>query len=130
MPGGVVPYSVISPYETLFDKLDQAASDSNCGFLKTNGPLLECFKRDATTGEILFDCLLHLQEWKARSQQLHMLLQIQETIQDAGENFLLTHSTVRLNYYNIADGNSHLLQSVHYDHEPAKPGHPIFHAQF
>jgi len=79
MPGGVVPYDVMSPYEALLRTLDEAAAKANCGFTKVAEPLIECFRRQ-DDGSVVFHCVVHLQEWRVRKEQLHILLHIQETI--------------------------------------------------
>jgi hypothetical protein len=127
MPAGILPYDVTGPYETLLKSLEDAAIKANCGFTKVTDPLLECFTRQ-DDGTTIFNCFVHLQDWKARKQRLHILLHVQETIGQKPD-YRLERSTVRVNYFKVSEGNAQLLQSIHFDFGPSQHRHPVFHAQ-
>ncbi len=125
-----LPYEVVNAYERLVAALEDASSDADCGFIKYTDPLPACFKFDHE-GLAIFDCCLHLTEWKARGssakERVNILVHIHEAFRRSDR--VLVRSTVQVSYFRIEKTSATLLQSVHFDYGPEQDAHPLFHAQ-
>jgi hypothetical protein len=128
MSASALPYALTSAYETLVKLLEDAAANSNCGLVRMTDPIRACFASHEDN-MVIFNCFLHLQEWQARKQHLHILLQVQESIKLGGGEPVLAQSTVTINYFKVKDNQAQLLQALHFDYGPEQKSHPIFHAQ-
>lgn len=125
-----LPFRTKNNYDLLVSAFEDAAGEANCGLLQATRPLSAKFlpaPDDCNT----FEAYIHLYEWNVRStsgkERVHILLHVQETIECATRR--LTHSTVRVGYFQVQDNRAILLHSVHFDHGPTQDAHPMFHAQ-
>lgn len=73
---------------------------------------------------------IHLIEWPWRhgsSEKLHILIDGKETINS--KTLRVSRSWIKVNYFGNAGKKIKPLESIHYDYQPARAGHPLFHAQ-
>ncbi|HYV35184.1 MAG TPA: hypothetical protein VE988_05740 [Gemmataceae bacterium] len=126
-----VPPKIYSPYENLLVALEDAATQSNTGFVAHRPSLVPCF-RYVPNNHITFETRILLHEWKWRAAAAHhritMAIHAQEEMTKDGAN--LIRSTVGVSYYSIENRQARLLHTVHFDYAPDSPCHPTFHAQF
>lgn len=126
-----VPYGLKQPYETLLNELDDKASMSNCGLVKTFGR----FERSENdNSRVVFNSFVRLANWAARAtsdkESVDIIIHIQETIHEQQHNkFVLERSTVRVSYFTVEGQEAKLLHGIHFDYGPEQQSHPIFHAQ-
>lgn len=130
MPGNekVLKYGDREKYDALVEFLRATCEQANCG---TVAWTRLCDRFRYTSGKAELTGYLHLRDWKWRgasaSERVHILAEIQETVRCSDR--VLLKSTVRLDYYSVADDTAELLQCVHFDFEGEKDNHPIFHVQ-
>src|SRR5579871_4010325 len=95
---GPLPYDMKQPYEKLITELEDLGDKSDCGPLKIVGQ----FRKTEVDNVFCFDCYLHLQRWKERGssakERISIVVHIQETIQRQNHEYVLTRSTVHVNY--------------------------------
>lgn len=115
-------------YESLVIALENILEQSNSGALAWTKPVNKLFKEDAK--EILFTAYLHLKGWQwkgAPKDRIHTLLEIKERIDRAKKHMI--KSTIHVDHYAVQNEDATLLQSMHFDFDGEKDGHPLFHAQ-
>lgn len=121
-------HSVTGKYEALIQELKDVGTKANCGDVTEAKPIHSCFRSD-TAGNELFECALHLKEWRWKGvsgkERINILVQAREKIRRS--DYRLLNSTVCVNYFRVHDGK--LLQAFHFDYNPCQPDHPLFHMQ-
>jgi hypothetical protein len=127
----MLPYDVTEKYEALVTALEEASYGANCGFVEKVNPLQACFRTQAG-GKVIFNCILHLKEWKwkgvsGKQHGVNILIHAQEVIRQRDQALL--SSIVSVNYFDISAENTRLLQAFHFDYNPCQRDHALFHMQ-
>lgn len=124
------PNSIGSAYEDFLEAFRMAAEDADRTVKFPDKPVRACFSQLGETCE--FDRCLYLQGWPSRrlakDKRLDIVIRVLETFKQPG--WLLTKSTVYLNYLVVSNSKAVLAQSLHYDFvEGGQTNHPFFHVQ-
>ncbi len=121
-------HKITGKYEALIQELKDVGTKADCGDVAEAKPIHSCFRSDQTGNE-LFECVLHLKEWRWKGvsgkERINILVQAREKIRRQ-DHALLT-STVCVNYFRAQDGT--FLQAFHFDYDPSQADHPLFHMQ-
>lgn len=124
----MLKYAITQKYEQLVESLRKIGEEANCGNVMQHAPVQTCFSSNEH-GDVFFDCLLFLKEWRwkgvSRHEKVNILLRAKETI--VRKNLKVKTSSVNVNYFKSDSGE--LLQAFHYDHDPTQVDHPIYHMQ-
>lgn len=128
------PNNVGSAYENFLAAFQKAAEESNRQMKFSDRPVRSRFNQVAGD-KATFEHCIYLERWPCRrlgaDKRLDIAVKAIETFTTAPE-WLLTKSTVYLNYILVTDGKADLAQSLHYDFDadaqPIYP-HPLFHVQ-
>lgn len=73
---------------------------------------------------------IHLILWPWRNlstERIHILVHGKETVDS--KTLRVTHSWIKVNYFEPVGKTLKPLESIHYDYKPPEAGHPLFHAQ-
>lgn len=129
-----LPSEIMMSYDNLLDAFEDASVQADCGIVeKTRNPCA-CFKPD-DEGNVFFECFIHCKNWKWKSatnkrlenKRVSIILHIAEKIRR--NDHVLLSSVVQVSYLDVEDGHARLLQSFHFDYDPCRRDHAIFHAQ-
>jgi hypothetical protein len=124
------PNVVGSAYEDFLEAFRIAVEDAGLVVKFPDKPVRACFSQ---AGEkYVFDRCLYLQGWPSRrlskDKRLDIVIRVLETFTQP--RWLLTKSTVYLNYLVISNSKAVLAQSLHYDFvDGGQTNHPFFHVQ-
>ena len=129
---GRPPYRVVSAYEDFLEAFRQAIEDANGQVIFPDVPLASCFTESGKGATVAFKRCLYLKDCPCRKlphgKRLDVAIMALEEI--TGPAWLLTRSTVYLNYFVVSNSKAHLAQSLHYDFlEGGQADHPFFHVQ-
>ncbi len=120
-------------YDNLLAAFEDSSIEADCGFVEKVCPLSGCF-RPRNHDRIEFACTIHCKDWKWKSttssrlqKKVSILIHAREAIRKRDRTLL--SSVVQVNYLAVEDGQSQLLQSVHFDYDLCHRDHPVFHAQ-
>jgi len=124
------PNNVRSAYESVLEAFRGAVEDAN-GNVVVPVPVNACFHSDDNSTATFQTCL-YLKAWPcrrlSRTKHLDIVIKALETF--TKPNWLLTKSTVYLNYFVVSDTTTQLVQSLHYDFvDGGQLNHPFFHVQ-
>jgi hypothetical protein len=137
------PYKLWGAYEAFIEAFRTAAEEANRPVEFDSTPLPSCF-RPLESGKAMFERCIYLKgwpsrtlgtnNWSSRTLSSHKRLDI---IVHALEEFtrpdwLLTKSTVYLNYLVVSNNRARLAQSLHFDFDAnarVQHPHPLFHVQ-
>jgi hypothetical protein len=125
----MLPYKVTQKYEALIQGLRDAGTSADCGDVAEARPIGACFRVNDAGDVVLFECALHLKQWKWKGvsgkERINILVQAREKIRR--EDQVLLTSVVAVNYFEVPSGE--LLQAFHFDYDPVQVDHPLFHVQ-
>lgn len=125
-----VPYDLKSAYEQVIESLEDAAVNANCGFV-FKAPI-----KFELVDEGVFKCefFVHLFEWKARNDQINVLMRVRECIASEESQWILKKSSVEVSYFK-AKKPARFMHGMHFDYSydyasvASQFAHPVFHAQ-
>jgi hypothetical protein len=123
---------VRSAYEALLEAFRRAVETAGKEVKFPDRPIHSCFS-PAEPGTAVFERCLYLKGWPCkrlgRNRRLDVVIKVLETF-TTGPEWLLTKSTVYLNYLVVSDSRAKLVQSLHYDFVAGgQTDHPLFHVQ-
>lgn len=126
-----VPNKIGSAYDDYLQAFRMAAEDANCQVFFPALPIRNSFRGSGTDAAI-FETCFYLKKLPSRklpkSKRLDVVIKAQETL--TKPSWILTKSTVYLNYFVISDTACRLVQSMHYDFvQGGQADHPYFHLQ-
>jgi len=124
------PYSVTSAYEDFIEAFRIAGQNANLEVYAPDVPLRDCFTKSVDPTTAVFRSCLYLKGWhcwpRKKDRSLDIVIKAVETFKIAG--WLLTQSTVSLNYIVVSHSSAKLVQSLHYDFvDTGQEDHPFFH---
>jgi hypothetical protein len=127
------PYRVWGAYETFIEAFRTAAEEANRAVTFDSKPLPSCFKL-SQNGKAEFERCIYLKGWPSlslgRDKRLDIIVHALEEF--TRPEWLLTKSTVYLNYLVVSNNKARLVQALHFDFDadarPKRP-HPLFHVQ-
>lgn len=127
------PYKVWGAYEAFIEAFRTAAEEANRRVTFDSNPLPSCFNL-LGNGKAEFERCIYLKGWPSqtlgRDKRLDILIHALEEF--TRPDWLLTKSTVYLNYLVVSNNKARLAQSLHFDFDAnARPKHPhpLFHVQ-
>jgi len=128
----LAPNKVGSAYEDFVQAFCTAAEDANSKVVLPDRPLRSCFTASGDTTAAFNSCL-YLKDWPcrklARIKRLDIVIKALEAF-TVGDPWLLTKSTVYLDYFVVANSAASLAQSLHFDFvDGGQADHPFFHVQ-
>ena len=126
------PNRVSSAYEEFIEVFRMAGVKANVDVCIPSRPLRACFTESGDPTTAVFTICLYLKGWHcrslARARRLDIVIKAEETL--TRSSWLLTKSTVRLNYIVVSNSTARLVQSLHYDFvDKEQEDHPFFHVQ-
>src|SRR4051794_19327877 len=111
----ITPDSVGSAYENFLGIFRIAAEDANREMKEPDRPTRSCF-RDLGNNTAIFERCMYLRGWPSRrlgtNKRLDIVIKACETFKTP--EWLLTKSTVYLNYFVVAESRGKLAQSLHF----------------
>ncbi len=130
----IPPNEVRSAYENFLAAFRRAAEQAGNQVKPVDPPVQSLFNRVAAD-KAKFEHCLYLEEWPSRrlgaGKRLDVAIKALEEFA-TDPQWLLTKSTVYLNYILVSDTTAELVQALHYDFDstvaPITP-HPLFHVQ-
>jgi hypothetical protein len=128
----IPPNDVGSAYEAYLEAFRRAAEMANQKVKFPDRPIRSCFSQSGNERAVFNRCL-YLKGWPCRrldaNKRLDIVVKALETFTTVPE-WLLTKSTVYLNYLVVSNSGAKLVQSLHYDFVAGgQPDHPLFHVQ-
>jgi hypothetical protein len=127
-----IPNDVRSAYEYIIEEFRKVAETATHNNMQIDKPLKDCFHESEDGKSINYIECFHLQDWPckklSKGKRLDIFVKAMETF--SRKPFLLTKSTVYVNYFIISSRNASLRQALHYDFvDGGQINHPFFHAQ-
>jgi hypothetical protein len=124
------PYSVTSAYEDFIEAFRIAGQNANLEVPAPATPLHDSFTRSGNPETAVFKTCLYLKGLPCRrlgsGRRLDIVIKAVETFKVP--KWLLTKSTVSVNYIVVSDPTAKLAQSLHYDFiDTGQKDHPFFH---
>jgi hypothetical protein len=138
-----IPYRVWGAYEAFIEAFRTAAEEANRSVNFDSNPLPNCF-RPLESGKAMFERCIYLKGWPSRTlgtdhwssrtlssdKRLDIIVHALEEF--TRPEWLLTKSTVYLNYLVVSNNRARLAQSLHFDFDAnarVQHPHPLFHVQ-
>jgi len=126
------PNHVRSAYEEFLEAFRTAVEGANLNLSNQSRPLKSSFVEAGSNDTAAFTWSFYLKGWPCRrlpkNKRLDIVVKAMETFQRPA--WVLTKSTVYVNYFVISDAGPTLAQSLHYDFvEGGQHHHPFFHVQ-
>ena len=119
---------VLDAYNRLPTTLEDVITGADRGFVYWTAPFSGRFTHGQNNSWV-FDAYLHLKKWKARKDEVGILVHAKEAIRRSNQSLLLLKSTVRVCYYRAVENTATPIQSIHFDYNNEEICHPIFHGQ-
>jgi hypothetical protein len=128
----LVPNRIRSAYEEFLEAFRTAVEAANLNLLNQSRPLKSSFILAGSNDRATFTWSFCLKDWPCKrlpkNKRLDIVVKAMETFNRA--SWVLTKSTVYVNYFVISDASAKLAQSLHYDFvEGGQHDHPFFHVQ-
>lgn len=126
------PYKITSAYEDFIEAFRSAVEAANFEVVFPRRPLCSCFTKLGDSTDAEFEICLYLKGCPCRPlagcKRLDIVIKALETFMMP--SWLLTKSSVYLNYFVVSDSAADLVQSLHYDFvDGGQADHPFFHLQ-
>jgi hypothetical protein len=125
------PNNVRSAYEDFLEAFQSTCDNANVEVRVPVLPLRDCFTESRKPATAEFRRCLYLRGWRCRKlgggRRLDIVIRAVETFETT--QWLLTKSTVFVNYIVVKDSAAKLAQSLHFDFmATGQKDHPFFHA--
>lgn len=125
-----IPYSQASAYEGLLESFRLAGEEGSGLVSLPSTPVLDSFTQSTDTAAVEFKTCVYLRDWPCRrlprSKRLHVAISALEKVQR--KSWVLTQSSVYLNYFVVSNSAAHLVQALHFDFVAGgQADHPFFH---
>jgi hypothetical protein len=126
------PNSVRSAYEDFLEAFRTAIEGANLNLSYPERPLKSSFVEAGGNDRAAFIWSFYLKDWPCKrlgkNQRLDVVVKAMETF--IRPSWVLSKSTVYVNYFVVSDSAAKLVQSLHYDFvEGGQHDHPFFHVQ-
>ena len=126
------PNSVRSAYEDFLEAFRTAIEGANLNLSYPARPLRSSFVEAGGNDRAAFTWSFYLKDWPCKrlpkDKRLDVVVKAMETF--IRPSWVLSKSTVYVNYFVVSDSGATLVQSLHYDFvEGGQDDHPFFHVQ-
>jgi hypothetical protein len=124
------PNNVRSAYEDFLEAFRTAVEGANLFLSSPERPLKSSFVEAGAKDKVAFMYCFYLKAWPCkklpRGKRLDIVVKAMETF--TKPKWILTDSTVYVNYFVVSDPDVKLVQSLHYDFvDGGQDDHPLFH---